>query len=70
MVLAEPLMRRDTAMTPEHKQLVKNTWKQVAPIADAAADIFYRRLFEIDPSARKLFRAPRWSRNAKSCCRH
>ena len=36
---------------------MKNTWKQVAPIADAAADIFYRRLSEIDPSARKLLRA-------------
>jgi hemoglobin-like flavoprotein len=44
-------------MTPEHKRLVENTWKQVAPIADTAADIFYRRLFEIDPSTRKLFRA-------------
>jgi Globin len=44
-------------MTPEQKQLVKNTWKQVTPIADTAADIFYRRLFEIDPSTRKLFRA-------------
>jgi hemoglobin-like flavoprotein len=44
-------------MTPGHKRLVKNTWKQVTPIADTAADIFYRRLFEIDPSTRKLFRA-------------
>jgi hemoglobin-like flavoprotein len=44
-------------MTPEQKQLVRDTWKQVAPIADAAADMFYRRLFEIDPTTRKLFRA-------------
>jgi hemoglobin-like flavoprotein len=44
-------------MTLEQKQLVKNTWKQVTPIADTAADIFYRRLFAIDPSTRKLFRA-------------
>jgi hypothetical protein len=27
------------AMTPEQKQLVKNTWKQVTPIADIAAEI-------------------------------
>jgi hemoglobin-like flavoprotein len=44
-------------MTPEQKRLVENTWKQVAPIADAAAEIFYGRLFEIDPSTRNLFHA-------------
>jgi len=44
-------------MTPEQRQLVANTWKQVAPIADTAANLFYSRLFEIDPSTRKLFRA-------------
>jgi hypothetical protein len=44
-------------MTPEQKRLVRDTWKQVTPIADAAAGMFYRRLFEIDPTTRKLFRA-------------
>ena len=44
-------------MPPEHRQLVADTWKQVAPIADTAANLFYSRLFEIDPSTRKLFRA-------------
>src|SRR5215475_11203391 len=44
-------------MTPEQRQLVADTWKQVAPMAEAAADMFYRRLFEIDPATRKLFRA-------------
>ena len=44
-------------MTPEQKRLVQNTWKQVAPIADAAAEIFYGRLFESDPATRALFRA-------------
>jgi len=44
-------------MTPEQKRLVRDTWKQVAPIADAAADMFYRRLFEIDPTTRALFHA-------------
>ena len=43
-------------MTPEQRQLVKNTWKQVTPIADIAAEMFYGRLFEIDASTRKLFR--------------
>src|SRR5215467_9005140 len=44
-------------MTPEQKRLVRDTWKQVAPIADAAADMFYRRLFEIDPTTHALFHA-------------
>jgi hemoglobin-like flavoprotein len=44
-------------MTPVQKQLVQATWKQVVPIADTAAALFYQRLFEIDPSVRPLFRA-------------
>src|SRR5262249_7711852 len=39
------------------KRLVRDTWKQVVPVADAAAAMFYHRLFEIDPSTRALFRA-------------
>ena len=44
-------------MTPEQKRLVRDTWRQVAPVADGAAGMFYHRLFEIDPTTRKLFRA-------------
>ena len=44
-------------MTPEQKRLVRDTWKQLAPVADAAAGMFYYRLFESDPTTRKLFRA-------------
>lgn len=42
-------------MTPTQKTLVQETWRQVAPIADTAATLFYDRLFEIDPSLRALF---------------
>lgn len=56
-VLAQPSRGTTITMTPEHRQLVAETWKQVAPIADTAANLFYSRLFEIDPSTRKLFRA-------------
>ncbi len=44
-------------MTPEKIALVQNSFKQVAPIADTAADIFYDRLFAIAPDTRKLFPA-------------
>jgi hemoglobin-like flavoprotein len=43
-------------MSPEQKALVKDTWRKVAPIADAAARLFYDRLFEIDPTTRPLFK--------------
>ena len=42
-------------MKPKQKQLVQETWKQVAPIAETAAELFYGRLFELDPSLRALF---------------
>ena len=42
-------------MTPDQKALVKKTWNVVRPTADAAASLFYQRLFEIDPSTKNLF---------------
>ena len=44
-------------MTPEQARLVTTSWNSVASIADSAIEQFYNRLFEIDPSARALFRA-------------
>jgi hemoglobin-like flavoprotein len=43
-------------MTPFQKKLIRATWAQVLPLGDQATVLFYRRLFEIDPSARALFR--------------
>ena len=43
-------------MTPENIALVKNSWQQVLPIQKAAAELFYGRLFELDPALRPLFR--------------
>ena len=42
-------------MTPQQIQLVQSTFNLVRPIASAAADLFYQRLFELDPSLRPLF---------------
>ncbi len=44
-------------MTPEAVTLVQTSFAKVAPIADVAADLFYDRLFELDPSLRPLFPA-------------
>jgi len=43
-------------MTPKQKQLVQNSWEKVLPISEAAATLFYGRLFELDPSTRPLFK--------------
>jgi len=43
-------------MTPEQARLITTSWNSVASIADNAIEQFYNRLFEIDPSARALFR--------------
>ena len=42
-------------MTPEDKEIVQRTWKSVVPIADTAADLFYDKLFELDPDLKALF---------------
>jgi hemoglobin-like flavoprotein len=38
------------------KALVQTSFAQVRPIADAAAALFYNRLFELDPTLRPLFK--------------
>ena len=42
-------------MTPQQIQLVQDSFRKVVPIAETAATLFYARLFELDPSLRKLF---------------
>jgi len=42
-------------MTPEQVELVQASFKKVVPIAGAAADLFYGRLFEIAPEVRSMF---------------
>jgi hemoglobin-like flavoprotein len=43
-------------LTSTQKTLVQETFAMIAPIADDAAALFYRRLFEIDPSLQRMFR--------------
>lgn len=43
-------------MTPEQVLLVKSSWAQALPIADKAAELFYGKLFELDPSLKPLFK--------------
>jgi hemoglobin-like flavoprotein len=42
-------------MTPEQKQLVRDSFAKLVPIADDAAALFYQRLFTLDPKLKALF---------------
>ena len=42
-------------MTPQQIQLIRQSFALVAPIADTAAALFYKRLFELDPALRPMF---------------
>ena len=42
-------------MTPQQIDLVQSSFAKVVPIADAAAAIFYARVFEIAPRVKPLF---------------
>jgi hemoglobin-like flavoprotein len=44
------------ALSSDQIKLVQDTFALVAPQADKAAQIFYARLFELDPSLRPLFK--------------
>jgi hemoglobin-like flavoprotein len=43
-------------VTSAQKQLVHNSFVKIAPIADDAAALFYRRLFQLDPRLKLMFR--------------
>ena len=43
-------------MTLNEKNLVLRSFAQVMPIAETAAELFYGRLFELDPTLRPMFR--------------
>lgn len=43
-------------VTSAQKTLVQDSFVDIATIADDAAVLFYRKLFELDPSLRPLFR--------------
>lgn len=43
-------------MTEEELHLVRSSWAKVQPISALAAELFYRRLFEIAPDVKGLFK--------------
>lgn len=42
-------------VSAEDIKLVQDSWEKVKPISATAAELFYTKLFELDPEARALF---------------
>ena len=54
----EPAVKETSGpLTRRTIQLVQSSWAKVFPISDAAAALFYERLFEMEPSVRPMFKA-------------
>jgi len=43
-------------MTPEQISLVQTSWQKVVQIKEKAAELFYGKLFEMDPALKPLFK--------------
>lgn len=43
-------------MTPEQIALIQSSWAKVAPIQETAAELFYGKLFELDPDVKPMFK--------------
>jgi hemoglobin-like flavoprotein len=52
-------------MTSHQISLVQQTFALVRPILDKATMAFYDRLFELDPSLRRMFHSPREEQSRK-----
>ena len=46
---------RRATLSPRHVAELRRSWELVAPMAEEGAQLFYARLFELDPSLRALF---------------
>jgi len=42
-------------LTLKQKELVQESWELVKPISDTAAELFYGKLFELDPELKPMF---------------
>ena len=43
-------------MTPKQIELIRASWAKVMPISEPAAEMFYEKLFELDPELKLLFK--------------
>lgn len=53
------------SLTAHQIRLIQNSFDKVEPIADTAADIFYKQLFEYNPELKLLFKGDMKSQGKK-----
>src|SRR5262245_56189767 len=53
------------SLTSQQIALVKETFQEVVPMTDVAADLFYARLFQLDPTLKAMFRGNRKDKGRK-----
>ena len=61
----EPAGSTSLPLSPEQKNLIRESFAAVEPIADDAAALFYGRLFEIAPETKALFKGDMKSQGRK-----
>jgi hemoglobin-like flavoprotein len=44
-------------LTDADKRVIRDSWRLVVPIADTAAELFYKRLFELKPAYQQYFKS-------------
>lgn len=44
-------------LTDAEKRVIRDSWRLVVPIAETAADLFYKRLFELKPAYQQYFKS-------------
>jgi hemoglobin-like flavoprotein len=49
-------VKKDMIMNAEQIAAVQSTFEKVHPLSDTTAEMFYNRLFELDPSVQSLFK--------------
>ncbi len=52
-------------MTPDQVQIVRATFARILPVKAQAAAVFYRRLFQVAPSMRTMFKSDAKAQGAK-----
>jgi hemoglobin-like flavoprotein len=52
-------------MTSEQLELLKHSWEQVKPKSAQFAEVFYYRLFDLDPHYRSLFKGSLYEQKQK-----
>ena len=60
-----PMRRTTEPLSLEQIALIRVSWRRVWAIRELAAEIFYRRLFELDPGLAPLFRGDMTAQGAK-----